>query len=132
MKIICIDQDEKGGSRFSDHAWVLEEDSFTPPSPSGYRISPTLDAESILMMHHPAGYVDAWHTAPAVVLGTVLRGTVRIETSNLDTRILQVGDQFLACDLQGKGHRMFEVNGGPYDLALVVLSQTPNLDVCFQ
>jgi hypothetical protein len=41
------------------------------------------------------------------------------------TRVLQPGDQFLACDLEGKGHRMFETNDQAYDLALVVLDEIP-------
>ncbi|MFY2825612.1 hypothetical protein [Ruegeria sp. MALMAid1280] len=59
MEITCIDQEENGGSQFSNHAWVPEKGSFTPPSPSGYRTSLPLDAKGVLMMHRPAGYVDA-------------------------------------------------------------------------
>jgi hypothetical protein len=132
MKIIRINQSENGGSQFSDHDWTLEEGSFTPPSPAGYATTPEMRAEGVLMMHHPAGYGDDWHTAPAIVLGTVLRGAVRIQTSDMDTRILQAGGQFLACDLKGKGHRMFEVNDGPYDLALVVLKETPGEEAFLQ
>jgi len=76
-------------------------------------------------MHHPARYKDEWHVAPAPVLGTVLRGRVRIQTDDMESRVLQPGDQFLACDLSGKGHRMSEMDDGPYDLALVVLDAIP-------
>lgn len=125
MKIIRIDSDLHGGSHFSDHEWKLEMGSFTPPSPSGYLTTPQMLTDGVLMMHHPAGYKDDWHTAPAPVLGTVLLGKVCIQTSDMETRILSTGDQFLACDLCGKGHRMSEVNDGPYDFALVVLKSPP-------
>ncbi|MEP3331894.1 hypothetical protein [Sedimentitalea sp.] len=125
MKIVRMDHDRNGDSHFSEHVWALNEADFTPPSPAGYATTPQLAANSVLMMHHPAGYVDDWHTAPCIVLGTVLRGQVRIQTSDLNTRVLQPGDQFLACDLEGKGHRMFEVNDDPYDLALIVLESPP-------
>ncbi|WP_306258369.1 hypothetical protein [Pararhizobium sp. IMCC21322] len=125
MKLTRIDHESHGESYFSDHAWELESGSFTPPSPAGYFTTPQLATDSVLMMHHPAGYVDDWHTAPAPVLGTVLNGQVCIQTSDMETRILQPGEQFLACDLSGKGHRMSEVNDGAYDLALVVLKSIP-------
>lgn len=125
MKTIYINHDPHGESYLSEHEWALQEGSFTPPSPSGYLTSEQLATDGFLMMHHPAGYKDEWHTAPAPVLGVVLTGQVCIQTSDMDTRILLAGDQFLACDLTGKGHRMSEVNGAPYDLALVVLQSPP-------
>lgn len=125
MKAIRIDHDTEGESHFSNHEWPLQEGSFTPPSPAGYFTTSQIATDGLLMMHHPAGYEDDWHTAPAAVLGTVLTGMVRIQASDMDTRVLQPGDQFLACDFKGKGHRMFEVNDGHYDLALVVLKSPP-------
>ncbi len=129
MKIIRINHDAQGGSYFSDCTWTLGEGSFTPPSPAGYFTTPQIAACCALMMHHPAGYVDKWHIAPAPVLGTVLCGEIAIQTSDMDTRTLLPGDQFLACDLKGKGHRMSEANDGPYDLALVVLASHPDAGV---
>ena len=125
MKLIRIDHTDEGGSRFSDHEWELQAGDFTPPSPAGYFTTSQMPADSILMMHHPADYQDDWHTAPAPVLGTVLTGTVCIQTSDLEVRTLHSGDQFLACDLTGKGHRMFEAGNNSYDLALVVLKSPP-------
>lgn len=125
MKVLRIENDAQGDSYFSDHEWVLQEGSFTPPSPAGYLTTPQMASDGFLMMHHPAGYEDEWHTAPAPVFGVVLTGKVCIQTSDLQTRILEVGDQFLACDLSGKGHRMSEVNNASYDLALVVLKCPP-------
>jgi len=125
MKFIRIDHTPQGESCFSDCDWQLDEGSFTPPSPAGYLTSQTLPADGVLVMHHPAGYKDEWHAAPAPVLGTVLHGQVCIQTSDMKTRVLQPGDQFLACDLKGKGHRMSEISDGPYDLVLVILDTIP-------
>lgn len=129
MKLIVIETNENGGSQISEKKLLLQEGNFTPPSPGGYVTTAPMAAEKCLMMHHPAGYVDEWHTAPAVVLGTILKGTVQIETSDLTTRVLQPGDQFLACDLVGQGHRMSEINGAAFDLALIVLKNRPETSV---
>ena len=125
MNFIRIDNDRLGESYFSDQEWDLHAGSFTPPSPAGYFTTKQMQSECVLMMHHPSGYQDEWHTAPAPVLGIVLTGNVCIQTSDMDERILNAGDQFLACDLKGKGHRMSEVKGEPYNLALVVLNSVP-------
>ncbi|WP_371226930.1 hypothetical protein [Roseovarius sp. 2305UL8-3] len=127
MKYIKICASEDGGSYFTEECWPLTESDFTPPSPAGYGITEKMGATDVLMMHHPAGYRDEWHCAPAPVLGTVLRGSVRIETSDGDTRILSPGDQFVAADLSGIGHKMEDVDGGAYDLALVVLGGLPDI-----
>lgn len=127
MKFVKISSRANGGSHFSDEFWTLSDGDFTPPSPKGYSVTETMDATGALMMHHPPGYKDEWHCAPAPVLGTVLGGLVRIETSDGDTRLLSPGDQFLAADLHGLGHRMEEANGRAYDLALVLLDGIPDM-----
>lgn len=125
MKLLKIFADEQGDSHLREDAWPLQESDFTPPSPAGYLTSAPVQTNEVLMMHHPAGYRDVPHRAPKPVLGIVLRGQVRITTSDGDHRTLGAGDQFLALDLNGKGHRMDEINDDPYDLALVVLKDVP-------
>lgn len=125
MKYVAICTGSDGGSFLADETWPTRDGDFTPPSPAGYRITDTIGATGVLMMHHPAGYRDEWHCAPAPVLGTVLTGSVRIQTSDGDARVLSAGDQFVAADLTGKGHKMEEVDGAPYDLALVLLDTRP-------
>lgn len=120
---ICAAAD--GESYLQDQTWPMSEGDFTPPSPAGYSISETYGAHGVLMMHHPAGYVDEWHCAPKPVLGAVLRGHVRIQTSDGDVRILPPGAQFVATDLHGKGHKIEESNGQPYDLSLILLEKAP-------
>ena len=122
IQILC---DAAGASHILEDTWPLTQKSFTPPSPAGYSVTATMRASGVLMMHHPAGYRDDWHCAPVPVLGTVLSGRVRIETSDGDARLLSPGDQFVAADLIGAGHRMQEVDGGAYDLALVLLDDMP-------
>lgn len=126
MRHVQIRTGENGGSCFVDADWPLAEADVTPPSPAGYSVTDTLGATGVLMMHHPAGYRDEWHCAPVPVLGTVLTGRVRIETSDGDERVLSPGDQFVAADLNGAGHKMEEVDGGVYDLALVLLDGCPD------
>ncbi len=122
---ICATSD--GNSRLVDGTWSLFEGDFTPPSPSGYSVTETFPASGILMMHHPAGYKDEWHCAPVPVLGLVLCGKIRIDTSDGDIRVLSPGDRFVATDLKGAGHRMEEVNGEAFDVALCMLKAVPDV-----
>lgn len=125
MNYLTIRARADGTSFLTNETWPLHEGDFTPPSPPGYRTTETIGARGVLMMHHPAGYRDEWHCAPAPVLGTVLTGSVQILTSDGDARVLSPGDQFVATDLSGKGHKMEAMDGGSYDLALVVLDGSP-------
>lgn len=126
MKYLTIRARSDGASFLTNETWPLHEADFTPPSPSGYRTTDKIGARGVLMMHHPAGYRDAWHCAPVPVLGTVLTGFVSIQTGDGDARVLSPGHQFVAADLTGNGHKMEEVSGGPYDLILVVLDALPS------
>lgn len=121
MKYIRIYARDDGSSYIADEVWPVVSGHFTPPSPSGYFVTDLLPTKGALMMHHPAGYRDEWHCAPTPVLGTVLTGSVRIRTSDEDTRVLHAGDQFLAADLVGSGHIMESINDAAYDLALIIL-----------
>lgn len=123
MKTTRIDHNMHGGSYFSEHEWELCAGSFTPPSPAGYFTTSQLPTDCVLMMRHPAGYEDEWHTAPAPVLGSVLTGKVRIQTSDMETRILYAGHQFLAFDVMGKGHRMCEATIVPMTLRWLFCSR---------
>lgn len=126
MKHVQICADANGGSYIAEGSWPLKKGNFTPPSPAGYSVTDTLGATGVLMMHHPDGYRDEWHCAPAPVLGTVLTGAVCIQTSDGDSRILSPGDRFVASDLTGQGHKMQGVEGAAYDLMLVVLAAGPD------
>jgi hypothetical protein len=125
MNCLLIYADGDGHSHLSDETWPLHQGDFTPPSPAGYSTSDKIEADKVLMMHHPAGYRDEWHCAPAPVLGVVLNGRVRIRASDGNERLLKPGDQFVAADLSGSGHRMDAVESEAYDLALVVLKSVP-------
>lgn len=122
-----IHADTNGVTHLTPMVWDMTQAEFTPPSPAGYSITDFLSAQGVLMMHHPAGYRDAWHCAPAPVLGTVLSGIVRIDVSDGQYCILNPGDQFVAADLTGKGHKMEEAQGRAYNLALVVLDEAPHI-----
>ncbi len=125
MNYVRIYADAAGESHLAEESWPLRPGDFTPPSPAGYLVTDLMPGEGVLMMHHPAGYEDAWHTAPAPVLGVVVRGRMRIIASDGDSRVLEPGTCFLAVDRTGRGHRMEEIDGEAYDLALMVLRDTP-------
>ena len=128
MNVVKIIADAEGHSHFADEDWSLREGEFTPPSPAGYLVTDTMAAAGVLMMHHPAGYRDAWHTAPIPVLGTVLRGDIRILTSDGDERCPGPGNQFIAADTTGRGHKMVPIDEQAYDLCLVLIDDAVQAD----
>ena len=122
MRVPTVSLDEDGGTYFRDTELPFEAADFTPPSPDGYWITPTLGAKGISIMRTPAGYIDEWHPAPYHALTALMSGRLRVETSDGDHRIVEAGEIFINKDVKGRGHRLTEVNGEAYDILLVQLS----------
>ena len=122
MNYVRIFSDAEGQSHISDHAWDMHEEDFSPPSPGGYFVTNMMPAHGVIMMHHPSGYEDAWHPVPARVLVTILKGRIRVQTSDGDSRVVGPGAQLVFEDTVGKGHRLDEVNRQEYNFAIVRLS----------
>ena len=122
MLVPTVSLDEDEGTYFRDTEIPFEAADFTPPSPAGYWITPTLDAKGVSIMRTPAGYVDEWHPAPYHVLTAVMSGCLRVETSDGDHRVISPGGVFINEDVKGQGHRLTEINGEAYDILLVQLS----------
>jgi len=122
LKLVRIYADHNGHSHFGEIELKLSEREFCPPSPTGYTVTDAMPATEVRILRTPAGYVDDWHPAPGRVLATLLSGTLRVETSDGDSRMFDAGDQFLCEDIIGQGHRMMELAGRAYDMALVMLA----------
>lgn len=122
MRIPTISADASGGSYLRESELELKEADFAPPSPSGYRVSPALDAEGLHILSIPKGYVDAWHPAPSRLLAIALSGRLRLETSDGGHLIIETGGLFILEDTWGKGHLINETEGHAYELALIRLS----------
>lgn len=121
LSYLRIYNDADGESHFDDGQWPMHDGDFTPPSPSGYLVSEVADAQGWIFMHHPAGYRDAWHTAPTRVMVIALEGSARIQTSDGAERITQPGDRVLVEDTRGRGHKIEGVDGQAYSLTLILL-----------
>ena len=121
MKLLRIYTDTAGQSHCDEIDWSLTETELFPPSPAGYLVGEGLAAKEVRLVRTPAGYRDEWHTVPDRVLAVLLSGRLRVETGNGDSHILEAGQSFLFQDNQGRGHRMAELEGQAYDLALVML-----------
>ena len=121
MKYLRICCDAEGQSHISEHEWDMHEEDFSPPSPPGYVTDP-MPASEVTIMHHPAGYQDVWHPVPGRVLVTVLKGEIRLQTSDGDSRIVEPGTQLIFEDTTGKGHQLDEVNRQEYNFAIVRLA----------
>lgn len=123
-----IYNDAEGESHVADGQWPMHDGDFTPPSPPGYLVSDTMEARGWMLMHHPPGYRDAWHTAPARLVVIVLAGSARVRTSDGSERIIRPGDRVLVEDVTGRGHKMEGVDGQAFSLALVLLEARPHED----
>ena len=73
-------------------------------------------------MQNPAGIEDEWHPVPARSLVAVLKGKIRFQISDGDSRIVEPGDLILFEDTAGQGHREDEVDGQEFNFAIVRLS----------
>ena len=113
--------DARGESHLGDGQWFLRDGDFTPPSPPGYRTSNIMNARGWMVMHHPAGYRDAWHRAPARVLVIALAGSACVQASDGNTRVINPGDRVMVEDTEGRGHKIEGIGGQAYTLALVLL-----------
>ena len=122
MRYLRIYSDPDGQSHISEHEWDTHEEDFSPPSPAGYFVTDMMPASGVTIIHHPAGYEDAWHPVPARVFVTILKGKVRLETSDGDSRIVKPGAQLIFEDTTGEGHQLDEVNRQEYDFAIVRLN----------
>lgn len=116
-----IYNDALGESHVTDGQWPLRDGDFTPPSPPGYQVSDIMDARGCMLMHHPAGYRDAWHRAPARVLVIAIEGSACVQTSDGNTRVIYPGDRVMVEDTDGRGHKIEGLGGQAYTLALVLL-----------
>ncbi len=122
MRYLRVYSDEEGHSHFSEHDWDMHEEDFSPPSPAGYTVTELMPASGVTIMHNPAGIEDEWHPVPARSLVAVLKGKIRFQTSDGDSRIVEPGDLILFEDTIGQGHREDEVDGQEFNFAIVRLS----------
>ncbi len=80
-----------------------------------------MPASGVTIMRNPAGIKDVWHPIPARSLVTVLKGKIRLQTSDGDSRIVEPGDLILFEDTTGEGHQLDEVDRQEYNFAIVRL-----------
>ncbi len=122
MRYLRIYSDEEGQSHISEHDWEMHEEDFSPPSPGGYFVTNLMPASGVTIMCNPAGIKDVWHPIPARSLVTVLKGKIRLQTSDGDDRIVEPGDQVLFEGTTGEGHQLDEVDRQEYNFAIVRLA----------
>ncbi len=123
MNVLTVFLDDNGGTYFGETDLPLEAADFAPPSPPGYWVSPKLNSVAVRLMRTLAGYVDTWHPVPQRMFVILLSGRLKLETTDGDHRIIETGGMFINEDNRGRGHRMMEVDNGPYDMALIHLQE---------
>ena len=121
MRYLRVYSDEVGKSHISEHDWEMHEEDFCPPSPAGYSVTESMPAHAVTIMHNPAGIEDEWHPIPARSLVTVLKGKIRLQTSDGDSRIIEPGDLILFEDTGGDGHQVDAVDGQDFNFEIVRL-----------
>lgn len=123
MNVLTVLMDDGGGTYFGETELPMEAADFAPPSPAGYWVSPKLGTDTVCIMRTPAGYVDVWHPVPQRMFVVLLSGRLKLETTDGDHRIIETGGMFINEDNEGRGHRMTEIDGGAYDMALIHLTE---------
>jgi hypothetical protein len=101
--VLRIYADEAGESHLEELDPAFEADDFVPPAPP-VRMTSFRPAESYAFERVPAGWYGDWHPAPRRVMALYLAGSVEIEASDGDVRLLSPGTVLFAEDTSGKGH----------------------------
>ena len=122
MKYLRVYNDEKGQSHIGECDWEMHQENLSPPSTAGYSVTKMMPARGVAIMHNPAGVEDEWHPIPARSLVTVLKGKIRLQTSDGDSRVVQPGDLILFEDTTGIGHLLNGVDQQESDFAIIRLA----------
>jgi quercetin dioxygenase-like cupin family protein len=119
-KLLRIDADESGESRFAADEIALSLQEFAPPA-APLLASGAQAAARWVLLQLPLGWVGEPHRAPRRQLFFCLSGAVRVVASTGDTRVLAAGDILVMADTTGKGHKTEVISAVPVEGVMVQL-----------
>ena len=115
-----ITMNGEGVSRFSGGMVRFDYEDYAPPAaPLG--VSDTANAETLLFLTFPVGWVGEWHAAPRKQFVFVLAGRIEVEVGDGEKREFGPGDVILALDTAGRGHISRTVGKQPAISAAVAI-----------
>lgn len=112
MRMLRTYVDMIGESHFDEIEVAFSFANFAPPAPP-VEVSDRHDAGGFLLVRVPAGWEGAWHPPPVRQIWVGITGTLRVSTSDGETRDIKPGDCWLMEDISGKGHTTAAVGGIP-------------------
>ncbi|MDF2231075.1 cupin domain-containing protein [Albimonas sp. CAU 1670] len=118
MDMICTTEDADGVSRFEERAIALTPGDFAPPAPS-MPISASEPVSALLHLVLPAGWTGARHPTPRRQMGYLLKGRVRVETGDGESREFGAGAIWRMEDTAGSGHRTTVLGDEDVHMAIV-------------
>ena len=116
-----ITMNGEGVSRFSGGMVRFDYEDYAPPAaPLG--VSDTANADTLLFLTFPVGWVGEWHAAPRKQFVFVLSGRIEVEVGDGEKREFGPGDVILALDTAGRGHISRTVGKQPAISAAVAIA----------
>jgi hypothetical protein len=115
MKIVTIDVDAGGKSRFKDETLPM-----TDKGRFG-RFSDLQPAPGVLFRESDADYDSGWHTVPNPLYLIILGGKIEITVGTGEKRVFGPGSIIRATDATGEGHSTRSVSSEPIRSVLVNL-----------
>jgi len=116
-----IFSDSSGVSHFGERDISFHYDDYAPPAaPLG--ASASGEAETLLFLTYPVGWVGDWHPAPRKQFVFILSGRVEVEVGDGEKRSFGSGDAILAADITGPGHIARTLGNKPAVSAVVAVT----------
>jgi hypothetical protein len=110
MKLTRFVATSDGGSRFEEIEIPLDIER---EGADGYKLmcSEAFTSDCACFVSLPAELDQDWHQAPTRQFVQLIRGTVEVTTTDGEVRRWSSGDQFIAADVSGRGHKTRVIDG---------------------
>lgn len=121
MKLTRFVATADGGSHFEEVEIPLDHER---QGADGYTFmsSEAFSSDCVCIVSLPADLDQDWHQAPTRQLVQLISGTVEVTTTDNEVRRWSSGDQFIAADISGRGHKTRVIDGP----AIVIFIPLPN------
>ena len=121
MDYVLLTLDESGSSRLEDKVFEMRPAVFAPPA-EPLMSTEFEKAERMLFLVLPRGWVGRMHPSPARQVAILMSGSIRVEASDGDARVIAAGGVWRMEDIEGPGHRTIVTSDEDVRLAVVQLA----------
>ena len=123
FSVVHLFEDGDGETHFKAYGIVLGLKDFAPPA-DPFFVSAVEAASGFVVINLPAGWIGERHPSPGRQILFCLSGTLKLTSSDGDTRLIEAGDAFLMEDVKGKGHKSEVISNGPVKAVIVILGNS--------